>query len=90
MIHHRSAVSGPMKAVIYVGLAGTLIVGIYPQPVIDWVVAATMMFSDLGGQTAGCRILTSGRLLRATDLFLLLHLVSQSSEILLAGLDRPE
>ena len=45
-------VSGPMKTVIYVGLAGTLIVGVYPQPVIDWVVAATMMFSDLAGPAA--------------------------------------
>ncbi|HSB46058.1 MAG TPA: NADH-quinone oxidoreductase subunit N [Nitrospira sp.] len=45
-------VSGPMKAVIYVGLAGTLIIGIYPQPVADWVVAATMMFSDLAGPAA--------------------------------------
>lgn len=37
--------SGPMKAVIYVGLAGTLLIGIYPQPFIDWVVSATLMFS---------------------------------------------
>ena len=48
-------VSGPMKAVIYVGLAGTLFIGIYPQPATDWVVAATMMFADLGGQPP-CRI----------------------------------
>src|SRR6476659_1682590 len=41
-------VSGPMKAVIYVGLAGTLFIGIYPQPAADWVVAATMMFANLG------------------------------------------
>jgi NADH-quinone oxidoreductase subunit N len=41
-----------MKAVVYVGLAGTLIIGVYPQPVIDWVVAATMMFSDLAGPAA--------------------------------------
>jgi len=27
-------------------------VGVYPQPVIDWVVAATMMFSDLAGPAA--------------------------------------
>src|SRR5687767_4942323 len=58
-------VSGPMKVVIYVGLAGTLIVGVYPQPVTDWVVAATMMFSDLGGHAAafptGPSVLTSGR-----------------------------
>ena len=45
-------VSGPMKAVIYVGLAGTLFIGIYPQPAVDWVVAATMMFANLGGSTA--------------------------------------
>ncbi|MBD0315072.1 MAG: NADH-quinone oxidoreductase subunit N [Nitrospiraceae bacterium] len=38
-------ISGPMKAVVYVGLAGTLIIGIYPQPFIDWVVSATLMFS---------------------------------------------
>jgi NADH-quinone oxidoreductase subunit N len=41
-----------MKAVIYVGLAGTLIIGIYPQPATDWVVAATMMFADLGASAA--------------------------------------
>src|SRR5262245_27284480 len=52
-------VSGPMKAVIYVGLAGTLIVGIYPQPVIEWVVAATMMFSNLGDQSATLPVVTS-------------------------------
>jgi NADH-quinone oxidoreductase subunit N len=39
------SISGPMKTVIYVGLAGTLIIGIYPQPFIDWVVSATLMFS---------------------------------------------
>jgi NADH-quinone oxidoreductase subunit N len=39
------SISGPMKAVIYVGLAGTLLIGIYPQPFIDWVVSASMMFS---------------------------------------------
>jgi NADH-quinone oxidoreductase subunit N len=46
------SISGPMKAVVYVGLAGTLAIGIYPQPVIDWVVAATLMFSNLAGSTA--------------------------------------
>jgi NADH-quinone oxidoreductase subunit N len=45
----RIHISGPMKAVIYVGLAGTLFIGIYPQPAADWVVAATMMFADMGG-----------------------------------------
>jgi NADH-quinone oxidoreductase subunit N len=40
------SISGPMKAVVYVGLAGTLLIGIYPQPFIDWVVSATLMFSQ--------------------------------------------
>jgi NADH-quinone oxidoreductase subunit N len=35
-----------MKTVIYVGLAGTLAIGIYPQPFTDWVVAATLMFAN--------------------------------------------
>ena len=43
----RIRVSGPIKAVLYVCLAGTLIIGIYPQPFTDWVVSATMMFSGL-------------------------------------------
>jgi NADH-quinone oxidoreductase subunit N len=46
------SVSGPMRAVVYVGLAGTLILGVYPQPFIDWVVAATLMFSNLAGPSA--------------------------------------
>jgi len=45
-------ISGPMKAVVYVGLAGTLLIGIYPQPFIDWVVSATMMFSHLPAPVA--------------------------------------
>lgn len=40
-------IAGPMKAVVYIGLAGTLVIGIYPQPFIDWVVGATLMFSNL-------------------------------------------
>ncbi|HET9963384.1 MAG TPA: NADH-quinone oxidoreductase subunit N [Nitrospiraceae bacterium] len=44
--------SGPMKAVVYVGLAGTLIIGIYPQPFIDWVVSATLMFSNFAAPSA--------------------------------------
>jgi NADH-quinone oxidoreductase subunit N len=40
-------ISGSLKAVVYVGLAGTLVIGIYPQPFIDWVIGATMMFSNL-------------------------------------------
>ena len=45
-------ISPPMKVVVYAGLAGTLILGIYPQPFIDWVVAATLMFSNLAGPAA--------------------------------------
>jgi NADH-quinone oxidoreductase subunit N len=43
------AISGPMKTVIYVGLAGTLVIGIYPQPFTDWVVSATLMFANFIG-----------------------------------------
>ncbi len=45
-------ISGPMKAVVYIGLAGTLVIGIYPQPFIDWVVGATLMFSNLPAPSA--------------------------------------
>ncbi|MDH5640026.1 MAG: NADH-quinone oxidoreductase subunit N [Nitrospira sp.] len=45
-------VSGTLKAVVYVGLAGTLIIGIYPQPFIDWLVGATVMFSNFSGSSA--------------------------------------
>lgn len=45
-------VSTPMQAVIYASLAGTLALGIYPQPFIDWVVSATMMFSHIVAPTA--------------------------------------
>jgi NADH-quinone oxidoreductase subunit N len=41
-------VSGALQAVIYVGLAGTLILGIYPKPFIEYTVAATTIFSNLG------------------------------------------
>jgi NADH-quinone oxidoreductase subunit N len=47
------SISGPMKAVVYVGLAGTLLIGIYPQPFIDWVVSATLMFSNFAAPAAG-------------------------------------
>ncbi len=46
------AVSVPMKAVLFAGLAGTLLLGIYPKPFIDWAVAATMMFSSILEPTA--------------------------------------
>ncbi|TAJ24963.1 MAG: NADH-quinone oxidoreductase subunit N [Nitrospirae bacterium] len=46
------AISTPMKAAIYVCLAGTLILGIYPQPFIDWAVSATLMFSQFTAPAA--------------------------------------
>jgi NADH-quinone oxidoreductase subunit N len=42
-------VPGALKAVIYVGLAGTLILGIWPKPFMEYVVAATTLFSTMGG-----------------------------------------
>lgn len=45
-------VSAPLKTVVYVGIAGTLLLGIYPQPFIDWAVSATLMFSRITGPTA--------------------------------------
>lgn len=45
-------VSPSMQAVIYVGLAGTLVLGIYPKPFIEWVVAATLMFSNMASAAA--------------------------------------
>ncbi|MCE3222746.1 MAG: nuoN [Nitrospira sp.] len=44
--------TGPLRAVIYVGLAGTLVIGIYPQPFLDWAVAATLMFSHFMAPSA--------------------------------------
>ena len=49
-------VSTPLKAAIYVGIAGTLILGIYPKPFIDWAVSATLMFSNLAGSTAAAPV----------------------------------
>jgi NADH-quinone oxidoreductase subunit N len=40
-----------MKTVVYVGLAGTLAIGIYPQPFIDWIIDATLMFSNFATQS---------------------------------------
>jgi NADH-quinone oxidoreductase subunit N len=37
-------------------LAGTLILGIYPSPFIEWVVSATMMFSNLAPPAAASMI----------------------------------
>jgi len=38
-------ISPPLKAAVFIGIAGTLVLGIYPKPFIDWAVAATLMFS---------------------------------------------
>ncbi|HSF68550.1 MAG TPA: NADH-quinone oxidoreductase subunit N [Nitrospiraceae bacterium] len=45
-------VSGPIKTVVYVCLIGTLAIGVYPQPVADWVVSAILMFSNIADPTA--------------------------------------
>lgn len=52
--HDRSPVkvSGPIKVVVYVCLIGTLVIGVYPQPVSDWVVSAILMFSHFADPTA--------------------------------------
>src|SRR5436189_206772 len=42
-------VSGALQAVIYVGLAGTLILGIWPKPFMAYTVAATTIFSNMDG-----------------------------------------
>jgi len=38
------SVSAPLQTAIFVGIAGTLLLGLYPAPFIDWAVAATLMF----------------------------------------------
>ena len=45
-------VSVPLKTAVYVGIAGTLLLGIWPKPFIDWAVSATLMFSNIAGPTA--------------------------------------
>src|SRR6476661_536652 len=54
------AVSPSMQAVIYVGLAGTLILGIYPKPFIEWAVSATLMFSQFAPTAAVPPVLPFG------------------------------
>ncbi len=44
-------VSAPLKTAICVCIAGTLLLGIYPKPFIDWAVSATLMFSNLAAPT---------------------------------------
>ena len=49
-------ISGPIKVVVYICLAGTLAIGIYPQPVTDWVVSAILVFSNVADPTASLPI----------------------------------
>jgi NADH-quinone oxidoreductase subunit N len=51
--------TGSLRAVIYVGLAGTLVIGIYPQPFLDWAVAATLMFSHFVAPSASLPFLAA-------------------------------
>ncbi len=41
--------SFPIKVAVYTGIVGTLLLGIYPGPFIDWAVNATLMFSNIAG-----------------------------------------
>jgi NADH-quinone oxidoreductase subunit N len=41
-------VPGALKAVIFISLAGTFILGVWPQPFMNFAVAATDIFSHLG------------------------------------------
>ncbi len=42
--------SAPMQAVVYSTLAGTVILGVYPKPFIEWAVSSTRVFTHLIGQ----------------------------------------
>ncbi len=48
----RLTVTAPIKVAVYVALTGTLLLGIYPRFIIDWIAAATLMFSAFTGPTA--------------------------------------
>ncbi len=45
-------ISTPMKVAVYAGLIGTLALGIYPRPIINWIVDATLMFSQIVAPSA--------------------------------------
>ena len=53
-------VSSSITVVVYVCLAGTLAIGIYPQPVTDWVVSAILMFSNFADPTASLPVPPAG------------------------------
>jgi NADH-quinone oxidoreductase subunit N len=50
----------PIKVAIYVGIAGTLLLGIFPGTFIDWAVNATLMFSNIAGPSAAITPLVGG------------------------------
>ena len=45
-------VSAPLKATICISVVGTLLLGVYPKPFIDWAASATLMFSNIVSSTA--------------------------------------
>ncbi len=52
------SISGSMRVAVYAGLAGTLLLGIYPKPFIEWIVSATLMFSNITEPTATTSVIT--------------------------------
>jgi NADH-quinone oxidoreductase subunit N len=52
--------SMPTKVAVYTGIAGTLLLGIYPGPFIDWAVNATLMFSNIASPTAAATPIFGG------------------------------
>ena len=52
--------STPIKVAVCVGIVGTLVLGIYPGPFIDWAVNATLMFSNIVGPVAAIPISSPG------------------------------
>lgn len=53
------SVSPPLKTAVFVGVAGTVLLGVYPDPFINWAVAATLMFSNVVAPTAAVPVLSS-------------------------------
>ena len=49
-------VSTPLKATIYISVVGTLLLGVYPKPFIDWAASATLMFSNMVSSTAATSV----------------------------------
>ncbi|MEO6666783.1 MAG: NADH-quinone oxidoreductase subunit N [Nitrospiria bacterium] len=47
--HRPIPVSVPMKVVVYATVIGTVVIGVYPKPFIDWAVASTSLFAHLVG-----------------------------------------